>query len=85
MNSTLINRALFATTAWIGIVLFLFSCRPKNEGAEQIVIGRIAIMPDYPEPYKMTDWYEKAHNFDQYVFNQDLKGQCLPFIWPDNS
>jgi hypothetical protein len=42
-------------------------------------------MPDQPKPYKMTDWYEKAHNFDQYVYNVDLKGDYLPFIWIDDS
>jgi hypothetical protein len=42
-------------------------------------------MPDQPEPYKMTDWYEKAHHFDQYVFNLELKEEHQPFIWIDSA
>jgi hypothetical protein len=52
---------------------------------EQLNIDRVNIMPDHPSPYKMTDWYEKAHHFDQYVFNTDLKGEYLPFIWTDTA
>jgi hypothetical protein len=42
-------------------------------------------MPDQPEPFKMLDWYEKAHNFDQYAFNTELKGEFMPFLWVDSS
>jgi hypothetical protein len=65
--------------------LFLLSCETKHEQAEQIIIPRIAAMPDQPEPYKMTDWYEKANHFDQYVFNLDLKGEHLPLLWIDSA
>ncbi len=74
-----------------GSVLFasamtlFFSCQNKKEKTDQIVIERISLMPDQPEPYKMTDWFEKAHNFDQYVYNLDLKGEYLPFIWRDDA
>ena len=51
-----------------------FTCDTKYRTV-QIMIDRIASMPDHPAPYKMTDWYEKAHHFDQYVFNLDLKGE----------
>jgi hypothetical protein len=63
---------------------FLSSCA-KQEKAEQVVIDRIALMPDQPSPYKMIDWYEKAHHFDQYVYNLDLKGEYKPFIWIDSA
>lgn len=66
-------------------VLFFTSSCTKHERVEQIVIDRIALMPDQPSPYKMTDWYEKAHHFDQYVFNLDLKGEYQPFIWIDSA
>jgi hypothetical protein len=33
----------------------------------------------------MTDWYEKAHHFDQYVFNPELKGEYFPLIWVDTA
>lgn len=64
---------------------FVFSCKQKEEPVEQITIDRIALMPNQPSPFKMMDWNEKAHNFDQYVFNLDLKGEHLPFIWIDSA
>jgi hypothetical protein len=64
---------------------FVFSCKEKAEPVEQITIDRIALMPNQPSPFKMMDWNEKAHNFDQYVFNLDLKGEHLPFIWIDSA
>jgi hypothetical protein len=74
------RRILFALSG----LLATFSCT-KHEGVKQISIDRIKLMPDDPSPYKMTDWYEKAHHFDQYVFNLDLKGDHQPFIWIDSS
>jgi hypothetical protein len=70
---------------FIVIVLLSVSSCARREQIKQIVIDRVALMPDHPEPYKMTDWYEKAHHFDQYVFNIDLKGEYLPFIWIDSA
>jgi hypothetical protein len=66
-------------------LLFIVSCQPKEEVVAQIVIDRIALMPEQPNPYKMTDWHEKALNYDQYVFNTDLKGEHLPFLWIDSA
>jgi len=71
-------------TVYIVIFLVICSCAEKGKVA-QITIDRIALMPDLPSPYKMTDWYEKAHHFDQYVFNLDLKGEYQPFIWIDST
>jgi len=69
----------------IGMILISLSSCATHERVEQVTIDRIALMPDQPAPYKMTDWYEKAHHFDQYVFNLDLKGAFLPFIWIDSA
>jgi hypothetical protein len=66
-------------------ILFLtFSCE-QQQPVEQIKISRIELMPDHPQPYKMLDWYEKAHNFDQYAFNPTLQGDFMPFLWLDSS
>lgn len=67
------------------VVLLLSACQSKQERVSQIVINRIAIMPNQPEPFKMMDWYEKALNYDQYVFNTNLVGEDLPFIWIDSA
>jgi hypothetical protein len=66
-------------------VLFLNPSCAKHENFVQQEVGRIALMPDMPEPYKMTDWFEKAHHFDQYVYNLDLTGDYRPFIWTDSA
>ena len=68
----------------ISAALLIFSCE-KPAAVEQITIDRIAGMPDQPSPYKMSDWNEKAHHFDQYVYNLDLKGDYKPFIWIDST
>lgn len=67
------------------IVVFLAACSTSPKPVKQEAIGRIASMPDQPEPFKMLDWYEKAHNFDQYVFNLSLSGEFTPFVWLDSS
>jgi hypothetical protein len=66
------------------LLLLVSNCR-KEQRVQQIKIDRIALMPDQPSPYKMIDWFEKANNFDQYVYNLDLKGDYLPFIWWDSA
>ncbi len=72
------------TIAAIATVL-LFSCSAPPEKVKQVVIDRIARMPNQPWPYKMLDWSEKANHFDQYVYNTDLKGEHQPFIWIDSA
>ncbi|HEX8041202.1 MAG TPA: hypothetical protein VF490_18770, partial [Chryseosolibacter sp.] len=74
------RKALF-----IAFLLSLSGCHPKPEPVEQIVIDRIALMPDQPQPFKMTDWHEKALNYDQYVFNPKLEGEYMPFLWIDSA
>lgn len=65
-------------------IALLLSCGNERPVA-QISIGRIDMMPDRPQPYKLLDWYEKAHNFDQYAFNTEVKGEFTPFLWLDSS
>jgi hypothetical protein len=67
------------------ILLLVFGCQSDPGRIGQIAIGRIVSMPDQPTPFRMTDWYEKATNYDQYVFNLNLKGDNLPFIWIDSA
>ncbi len=66
------------------VMLIVTACEHKRPAA-QITIQRISTMPDHPQPYKLIDWYEKAHNFDQYAFNTELKGDFLPFTWMDSA
>ena len=57
--------------------LFLF----LNLSAQQIDIPRINTMPDFPQPYYMLDWKAVAVGYDSLVFNQDLQGQFMPFVF----
>ncbi len=67
------------------LLLVVVSCGNDRKRIEQVPINRVESMPDLPGPYKMLDWAEVAINFDQYVFNHDLRGEYLPFIWLDDS
>ena len=67
------------------VLLSLAACKQETKQVEQITIDRIAGMPDQPEPFKMLDWREKALNYDQYVFNPNLSGDYLPFLWADTT
>jgi hypothetical protein len=77
-------KGVFNIFIGCALLLLAIGCE-KNERVDQTKIDRISMMPDQPSPYKMIDWFEKAHNFDQYVFNLDLKGDYVPFIWWDSA
>lgn len=51
----------------------------------QTSISRVDQMPEFPEPYKILDWKEKAKAYDDYVFdfNPDLPAGSM--IWLDDS
>lgn len=71
---------------WIlAVTLMLTGCTSEPAQVEQLSIDRVKLMPDQPSPYKMLDWREKALNYDQYVFNRNLKGEFLPFLWLDST
>ena len=52
---------------------------------EQQSLARIGQMPDFPQPYRMLDWKEKARQFDQLVFDRNQTGDHWPLIWMDHS
>lgn len=67
------------------ILVLIAACKSEPVQVEQLAIDRVNLMPDQPAPYKMLDWKEKALNYDQYVFNRNLKGDFLPFLWLDST
>ncbi|MFW5657327.1 MAG: hypothetical protein ACOC0C_06885 [Bacteroidota bacterium] len=77
------NKIKFFLIIFI-LLTFSFSCT-SEKSVEQISISRVESMPELPEPYKMINWEEVAQNYDQYVFDHDLSGDYLPFIWIDDS
>lgn len=70
---------------FILILIAFAACKHEPVALSQISIDRVNLMPDQPAPYKMLDWKEKALNYDQYVFNRNLKGDFLPFVWLDST
>ncbi|MDY0076409.1 MAG: hypothetical protein RBR87_03960 [Bacteroidales bacterium] len=65
-------------------LVFLSGCT-KDKMVEQTSIGRISAMPTDPQPYRMLNWHELSKEFDEYVFDFELEGEHLPFIWLDDS
>lgn len=51
----------------------------------QVSIPRVDNMPNMPEPYEMLDWYQKARDYDAYVFDWSARDQVRPLIWLDES
>lgn len=45
----------------------------------------ISKIPDLPPEYLLRDWNKTAHEFDKLIFDQNRKGEFLPFIWQDNA
>ncbi|MCY1722063.1 hypothetical protein OU798_17050 [Prolixibacteraceae bacterium Z1-6] len=58
---------------------------PKAPEVKQQALARIDQMPDFPQPYKMLNWNQKAHLFDKLVFDSTQTGEYWPLIWTDNS
>lgn len=48
--------------------------------AQQASIKRIDMMSNKPSPYKMLDWKQITLDYDNFVFNINLKGQYLPLV-----
>lgn len=72
------------------IIPFLFvSCNNKENKygykVEQQSIERIDKMPNFPSPYKISDWKQKAKDFDSYAFDFNSKLPAGPIIWLDNN
>ena len=52
---------------------------------KQQSIPRVDEMPDFPKPFKIIDYHQLAHDFDNTVFDFDAKGEYWPLVWIDRS
>lgn len=78
----------------IAIIFLTIVCisTTKLTFSQQISLSRIDQMPDFPQPYLMRNWKAVAQQYDSLVFNMQLQGQYLPFVffrqhsinYPDN-
>ena len=48
-------------------------------------VATVELMPNLPEPFVLTDWRQKARDYDQFVFDFSSKGDFLPLVWLDKS
>jgi hypothetical protein len=83
-NFNIMKQKIFIPTLLLTLLVLVFACT-QNPSTEQVSISRVETMPQLPEPYKMLDWKEVAQNYDKYVFDHNLEGDHLPFIWLDES
>ncbi len=67
------------------LVAGLTACQPSAEPVAQARIARIDSMPDFPRPYKMLDWKQKARDFDAFAFDHHSELPCGPVIWLDDT
>jgi hypothetical protein len=84
LKEKIMIRKLRIPALFVAVIFIAISCSTEKS-IEQVSIDKVETMPYLPEPYKMLDWKEVAINFDQYVFDHDLNGDYLPFIWLDDS
>lgn len=76
------NNVLFL----ILVLSLFYSCLPiYKEAVVQKNIARIEMMPDFPTPYKMLNWRQKAVTFDAFAFDYDSNYACGPVIWLDSA
>ena len=70
----------------LSIALAIYSCK-TNTGVSvvQTPIARVEQMPDFPQPFKIIDWKQKALQFDSLVFNFSNTSGGGPFIWLDSA
>jgi hypothetical protein len=59
--------------------------RPAPHIPGQRSIECVDLMPNLPQPFRMTDWRARAQAYDRFVFDFGAKGEHLPLIWLDDS
>jgi hypothetical protein len=71
-------------------MLYIAGCSPLGEqqvreSVPQVTVDRVEAMPNLPEPYRMTDWKEKALALDRFLFDWNNKSETGPLIWLDDN
>lgn len=66
------------------VILFLLNLSVCAQ-VKQLSIPRVDKMADFPQPFKIIDYHQLAHNFDSTVYDFDAKGDFWPLVWIDKS
>ncbi len=71
----------------VALACFLCTaCSTRTTGqAVQKVLPRINAMADVPQPLKIIDYYQLAHQFDKTVYDFNATGKYWPLVWIDSS
>lgn len=72
---------LFLLTILVGLFVSCTQIEPVGQES----IARIDSMPDFPTPYKMLDWKQKAKDFDSFAFDFATDFPSGPVIWLDSA
>ncbi len=67
------------------VLTTVLSCQSGAGEIKQLELDRVTDMPLNPTPYKILDWYEKAKNFDDIIFNYEGDNQAEALIWIDTA
>ena len=70
---------------FLAALTILTACNQMNVDVEQVGLAKVDEMTKNPSPYKMLDWYEKAKNFDEVIFNHQEDSHGEPYIWLDTA
>jgi len=62
------------------LLLILAALIGLNAFGQQINIGRIDQMPDFPQPYLMRDWKRVALEYDSLIYSQETTGDYMPML-----
>src|SRR5438045_9776901 len=76
-------NAIHATS--LVLLLMLSSSAYAASPTTQLVIERVELMPNHPEPFKLKDFKAVARDYDKLVFNFDATGEHLPLLCSDDS
>lgn len=57
----------------------------RQTTSEQIAVGPIEHMPNFPQPYHMRDWKKVARDYDRLAFDPNTTGDYLPLLRWDRS
>lgn len=60
-------------------------CNRYGEKIEQVDISKVEKMANFPQPYKIIDWHQRAIDFDAYVFDFNSTLPAGSVIWLDDA
>ncbi len=80
-----IVRSIRSVVAWL-VTMGLAGCLGAAAQTSQVIIPRVAGMPNLPQPFAMRDWSQVTRDYLGLVLDFEQRGEHLPLVgWLDNS